>query len=199
MLAKLQDKANSMDTNRLSQTSKEGNGDDRLESWKEIAAYLKRDVRTLHRWEASEGLPVHRHVHAERGTVYAYKSELEAWRKNRKLSAEPGDRPPADAARTRWKRVLLYAATVLAAFFLAVGVFYLANNHSLARHQRGKRAMLVVLPFENLSHQPEEDYLSEGLTDELITELGSLEPKQLGVIARTSALHYKGMGKSAEQ
>ena len=192
-------KANPMDTNRPGQTPPEGSSDDRLESWKEIAAYLKRDVRTLHRWEASEGLPVHRHVHAERGTVYAYKSELEAWRKNRKLSAETPDRPPAETERIRWKRGLLYATPVLATFFLAAGAFYLANNHASAPHQAGRRAMLVVLPFENLSHQPEEDYLSEGLTDELITELGSLEPKQLGVIARTSALHYKGMGKSAAQ
>ena len=54
----------------------QGPGDgERLDSWKEIAAYLKRDVRTLHRWESEEGLPIHRHVHKKRGTVYAYKSD----------------------------------------------------------------------------------------------------------------------------
>src|SRR5688572_15059743 len=56
---------------------------DRLESWKEIATYLKRDVRTLHRWESGEGLPVHRHMHKRRGTVHAYRSELDAWRRSR--------------------------------------------------------------------------------------------------------------------
>jgi hypothetical protein len=52
---------------------------DRLDSWKEIAAYLKRSVRTVRRWEAEQSLPVHRHVHQSAGTVYAFKAELDAW------------------------------------------------------------------------------------------------------------------------
>ncbi len=52
---------------------------DRLDSWKEIASYLKRSVRTVTRWERQEGLPVHRHVHSKTGTVYAYKPELDTW------------------------------------------------------------------------------------------------------------------------
>ncbi len=52
---------------------------ERLDSWKEIAAYLKRDVRTVHRWEHTEGLPVHRHPHQKRGSVYAFKPELDVW------------------------------------------------------------------------------------------------------------------------
>lgn len=52
---------------------------ERLDSWKEIAAYLKRSVRTVHRWEKDEGLPVHRHQHRMLGSVFAYKSELDAW------------------------------------------------------------------------------------------------------------------------
>src|ERR1700674_696274 len=55
----------------------------RLESWKEIAAYLGRDVTTMRRWEKGEGLPVHRHVHNKLGSVYAYTTELDAWRSNR--------------------------------------------------------------------------------------------------------------------
>ncbi len=50
-----------------------------LESWKEIAAHLKRDVRTAKRWEKSEGLPVRRHLHQARSSVYASASELDAW------------------------------------------------------------------------------------------------------------------------
>ena len=53
--------------------------DDRLDSWKEIAAYLKRDVTTVRRWEKREGMPVHRHVHDKLGSVYAFRSELDAW------------------------------------------------------------------------------------------------------------------------
>jgi Tol biopolymer transport system component len=52
---------------------------DRLDSWKEIAAYLKRDVTTARRWEKREGLPVHRHPHDRRDSVYAYAAELDTW------------------------------------------------------------------------------------------------------------------------
>jgi adenylate cyclase len=51
----------------------------RLDSWKEIAAYLKRGPRTVQRWEREEGLPVHRLQHEKLGSVYAYPSELDAW------------------------------------------------------------------------------------------------------------------------
>lgn len=50
-----------------------------LDSWKEIAAYLKRGVRTVRRWEKEEGLPVRRHHHSKLASVYAYRSELDAW------------------------------------------------------------------------------------------------------------------------
>jgi hypothetical protein len=50
----------------------------RLDSWKAIAAYLKRDERTVRRWE-KEGLPVHRHMHAKKASVYAYVSEIDLW------------------------------------------------------------------------------------------------------------------------
>lgn len=52
---------------------------ERLESWKEIAAHLRRSVRTVKRWEKIEGLPVHRLAHNKAASVYAYRSELEGW------------------------------------------------------------------------------------------------------------------------
>jgi len=55
-----------------------------------------------------------------------------------------------------------------------------------------KRVMLVVLPFENLSRDPEQEYFSDGLMEETIADLGSLGSDRLGVIARTSAMKYKG-------
>src|SRR5580698_6447506 len=67
---------------------------DRLSSWKEIATYLKCGVRTVQRWERIEGLPVHRHQHQTQGTVYAFKTELDAWQRNR-AALEPG---PGSAA-----------------------------------------------------------------------------------------------------
>jgi Putative lumazine-binding len=55
----------------------------RLESWKQIAAYLDRSERTVRRWELSEGLPVHRRGHQRYDTVYAYKHEIEVWARRR--------------------------------------------------------------------------------------------------------------------
>src|SRR6202790_4645638 len=52
--------------------------DERLDSWKEIAAYFKRDERTVRRWEA-EGLPVRRKVHKKQASVFAYKAEIDTW------------------------------------------------------------------------------------------------------------------------
>src|SRR5215470_4226561 len=62
-----------------------GSAGERLDSWKEIAAYLRRSVRTVHRWEAEQRLPVHRHLHQSSGTVYAIKSELDAWWGSRRI------------------------------------------------------------------------------------------------------------------
>lgn len=140
----------------LSQTGAAGEpaARDRLDSWKEIAAHLKRDIRTLHRWEAEEGLPVHRHLHKKRGTVYAYRSELDAWRKSR--------RPRQVGSRAR-------------------------------------RVMLAVLPFTNLDGASEQDYFSDGLTEEMLAQLGRLHPERLGVIARTSVMPYKGASKGIDQ
>ena len=59
--------------------------DDRLDSWKEIAAYLHRDVTTVQRWEKREGMPVHRHLHDKMGSVYASRTELDSWVRTRNL------------------------------------------------------------------------------------------------------------------
>jgi TolB-like protein/Tfp pilus assembly protein PilF len=56
--------------------------------------------------------------------------------------------------------------------------------------------MLAVLPFANVSDDPDQDYLSAGFTDELIAQLGALNPERLGVIARTTVISYRGSGRS---
>ena len=60
----------------------EGRG--RLDSWKKIAGHFNRDVTTVQRWERREGMPVHRHVHDKQGSVYAFRSELDAWWEGRR-------------------------------------------------------------------------------------------------------------------
>jgi TolB-like protein/Tfp pilus assembly protein PilF len=76
-------KARTSETSEPPHHSAGAEGRDRLDSWKEIAVYLKRGVRTAQRWEREERLPVHRHLHDKQGTVYAYASELEVWRNAR--------------------------------------------------------------------------------------------------------------------
>src|SRR5258708_2118742 len=73
----------------------ESRPDNFLDSWKQIASYLERDVRTVQRWEKKEGLPVHRQIHEKLGTVYAHKSEIDAWWRERsaKLAAKPENGP----------------------------------------------------------------------------------------------------------
>jgi Tol biopolymer transport system component len=68
----------------------------RLDSWKEIAAYLRRGIRTVQRWEREEGLPVHRLAHAERSSVFADPAELTDWWKSRQIA--PAGKSPIGAA-----------------------------------------------------------------------------------------------------
>lgn len=82
-----------------------GSAADRLESWKEIAAYLSRDVRSVYRWEKNEHLPIHRVRHGKHGSVYAFKSELDAWVAARTI--------PPPTMRTRGVRWAVTAVGVL--------------------------------------------------------------------------------------
>jgi adenylate cyclase len=81
--------------------------DERLDSWKEIAAYLRRGARTVQRWEREEGLPVHRLRHDKLGSVYAWRSELDRWWAAR--SARPPDAPPSPSAEESSVAVLPFA------------------------------------------------------------------------------------------
>jgi TolB-like protein/DNA-binding winged helix-turn-helix (wHTH) protein len=66
-------------------------------------------------------------------------------------------------------------------------------------HSNGNKVMFVVLPFENLTGDPNQEYIADGMTEEMITQLGGLDPERLGVIARTSAMRFKGTQKSAAE
>ena len=98
----------------------------RLDSWKEIADYLKTSVRTVQRWEKYEGLPVHRHAHSRQDTVYAYTDEIEEWRSDRNRHGTKGGTPRSTAiaslqadARERFSlaarcRLAIYARAISA-------------------------------------------------------------------------------------
>src|SRR5258708_5283658 len=75
----------------------------RLESWKQIAALLNKSERTVRRWHETEGLPVHKHQHQQKGSVWAYPNELQEWLAARTVRPEaPEAPPPAAKARAYW-------------------------------------------------------------------------------------------------
>jgi Tol biopolymer transport system component len=106
--------------------------EERLDSWKEIAAYLNRDVTTVQRWEKREGMPVHRHLHDRMGSVYASRTELDTWARGRNLPPTQENGPDAPLPSplalpprwaittflTKWRLVVPLAA---AAAVLAIG------------------------------------------------------------------------------
>jgi serine/threonine protein kinase/tetratricopeptide (TPR) repeat protein len=81
---------------------------------------------------------------------------------------------------------------------LAVAGAYVVRRRSPANPSPAK-ILMAVLPFENLNGDPEEEYFCDGLTDEMINQLGRLVPQRLGVIARTSAMQYKKSPKGISQ
>jgi tetratricopeptide (TPR) repeat protein len=123
---------------------------ERLDSWKEIASYLRKSVRSVQRWEAEEGLPVHRHQHEKRGTVYAFAAELDAWWKERgailteQNGAVESEAPAADLAPVeaepapeiapalprKSRRAVWVAAGFAAAVLTASVVAWLSRNGS---------------------------------------------------------------------
>lgn len=124
--------------------------DDRLDSWKEIAIYLGRDIRTLYRWEADEGLPVHRHLHKKRGTVYAYRTELDAWRMNRGLegrwqSAGESTRAPAGAL-VRYTRTAIATAGVAVLVVAALSLTFWLRTPAVPLTDKD---VLVLAEFSN--------------------------------------------------
>ncbi|NIV36182.1 MAG: tetratricopeptide repeat protein [Anaerolineae bacterium] len=170
---------------------------DRLESWKEIASYLNRTVRTVRRWEKQEGLPVHRHLHKKLGTVYAYKAEIDTWWESRRARLE---NQPEQMDKVATRQIRRAAVLVLALVGILAAGAYLAWNRNTAKSPAlPAKVMLAVLPFENLSGNPDQEYFSDGLTEEMITELGRLRPERLGVIARTSVMQYKQTTRNTQQ
>src|SRR5579872_5313018 len=173
---------------------------DRLESWKEIAVYLGREVRTVQGWEKTEGLPIHRHQHSWVGTIFAFKSELDAWREARKTSPEPPqppepipvEAPPAQpaAAGNKWMWFAAAAGVVIA---VALIVWFVRRDSTPSE----TISSVVVLPFIDMSPQKDQEYFSDGLTEEIIDALSRVP--NLKVVARTSAFAFKGKNADIRQ
>jgi len=95
---------------------------------------------------------------------------------------------------------ILPPSLVIGILLIAVATAYFLwiRPHVQLRSASG-RQMLAVLPFENLTGDASQEYFSDGLTEKMISQLGNLDPQHLGVIARTSVMHYKGNQTPLEQ
>jgi Tol biopolymer transport system component len=105
---------------------------DRLDSWKEIASYLKRDVSTVQRWERREAMPVHRHVHDKLGSVYALRSELDLWSRSRH-PVQPDQPVAAEETGSGRRRTLLWAVVAAGALAAAVAFVQIERSDALRR------------------------------------------------------------------
>jgi TolB-like protein/Flp pilus assembly protein TadD len=197
---------------------------DRLDSWKEIAVYLKKEVRTVQRWEKKFGLPVRRMAQGKQSTVFAYRSEIDKWWKESesKISSEK-DRPeaeddpsesnssgavpktvvpnPTDIEETtvpdgQGNSVRYVALGVLTAA-LVVTALLLLSRHRIhdAFWPPPTRIILAVRPFKNISGDPAQDFIADGLTEEMITRLGQLHPHEMGVIRLSSVYASSGLDR----
>ena len=170
----------------------------RLESWKGIAAYLGRDVTTVRRWEKREGLPIYRLHHSRLGSVYAYTAEIDAWRNERVPEAAAGG-IEANQAPQKAKRVWAVMALVALGLALVSGSAWLWRKRSTERLASASSRIrsLAVLPLENLSGNPEQDYFADGITEALIGRLSTIQGLQ--VISRTSSMQFKGTRSSVPE
>ena len=100
---------------------------------------------------------------------------------------EVGLQPHRSRAR-HWKLAVIALAVVLAA--IGASILWRSRSRNRPAEPPG-RIMLAVLPFDNFTGDPGQEYFSDGLTEEMISQLGNLDPSHLGVIARTSVMHYK--------
>ena len=192
----------------------------RLDSWKEIAAFLGRAERTVKRWEIERGLPIHRVPGGGRSAVFAYTGELTDWLRGKNAELEADDSPqapdepagPAAAVpavpaaplsigkRVSLARLVAWAAPLV---LTACLIFYFSSGHSgvhvkaLADHDlsgTGAQGLapdsVAVLPFTNARGDAGSDYLSDGITESLIGSLAHIP--QLKVRSRDSVFRFKG-------
>jgi TolB-like protein/Flp pilus assembly protein TadD len=170
----------------------EKTAESRLDSWKEIAAYLGRDVTTVQRWEKRESMPVHRHVHDKRGSVYALAPELDAWLRSRRQQdpaeeQEDQEFEKSEAPDTPRTRRWIALAGVALVGVLVAAYFMSRGRPGIA--VQPKIASLAVLPLKNLSADPTHEYLGDGMTDALIDRLARMH--NVRVISRTSVMQFK--------
>jgi eukaryotic-like serine/threonine-protein kinase len=133
----------------------------------------------------------YQHASEIRADLKRLKRQLDSTQPSHAGTVEPIEKARI-SRRTRAMLAMLVLVLVVAASLLSW------RKHSTAQ-PASTRAMLAVLPFQNLSGDPHEDYFADGLTEEMTAQLGELQPSRLGVIARASTVRYKDTKETAAQ
>ena len=164
--------------------------EERLDSWKEIATYVNRDITTVQRWEKREGMPIHRQLHDKRGSVYAYSSELDAWFESRRIHLEEAAKEQErivqaenqneeigsgveragswiSVRRVRFGDIAILALTVVA----SIAALLVFRPHRKANSDRPQA--IAVLPLQNSTGNKDFDFLRIGLADDIATTLSN--------------------------
>jgi TolB-like protein len=135
---------------------------DRLDSWKEISGYLKRDIRTCIRWKNLYSLPVHKiDEKSPYSRVFAYKSEIDKW-----LKEKSNNKLKESLLTNKWIYGIL--ASVL---ILSLVIYILLNPSQNSLQSTSNLPTLVVFPIENLEASQNIDYMCEGITNEIVNKL----------------------------
>jgi len=179
----------------------------RLESWGEIATYLRRDIRTVQRWESLHGLPVRRLRIGKQGQVFAYPSELDRWMLQRQpgpngdvtrsdngspetpipmvVSETANDQTTTSGKSTAWRWKTAVLGLLLLASLGWINPIHDWIHDALFPPQ--KKIHLFVRPFASLPPEPDQQLFVRGLKDEMIIQLGKVDPNRLGVFAPTTS------------
>lgn len=161
----------------------------RLESWKEVAAYLNRTVRTVQRWEREQGLPIHRLHHNRLGSVYAYAHEIDQWWEQRRtaLDDDAEHNAPEPAVLTAERdnvasgiqaRAVTPFAVLAVLISAAIGAAWI-NAGPWASADAVKS--IAVLPLVTSSQQMDQ-FIADGVVDDLARHIARL--RDVRVVAR---------------
>lgn len=177
-----------------------------IESWKEIASYLKKSEKTCRRWENELGLPVHRLEDSPKARVFAHKEEIDRWMENvlgpgYRIKGKRGPVSPIFIFKGLKTGINLKKTLSLLGIFILLLILAVVSFQTIAR--RGKvpitsaKHSIAVLPFVDLSPEKDKDYLADGMAESIINALSSIP--DLKVSARTSAFSFKGKDKDIKE
>lgn len=164
---------------------------DIFHSWKEISHYLDRDIRTCLRWEIDLGLPIHRiDESSPRSKVFAFKSEIDQWLKERANNKEI---EKSSLLVKKW--TVIGMMSVFALLSITFAFLYFTQRKTFS--PPFKILSIAVLPFENLNFQEHEKYIPEGITGEITNNLSRLN--KINVISSSLLAKYNNISKNTNQ